>query len=140
MLTITPHISLKSSELKFTYIRAPGPGGQNVNKLATAVRLRFNVITSPSLPEAVRTRLIALAGNQLNQRGDLIIKATRFRTQERNKQDALTRLQQLIRRAATPRKKRKKTRPTASSMQKRLTTKKHQAKIKALRHKKSTEF
>lgn len=124
---------MNEAEIKFTFIRAPGPGGQNVNKVATAVQLRFDVKHSPSLSEHVRTRLLMLAGKQLTRTGELVIKASRYRTQERNKQDALDRLRELLRRAAIVPKKRKKTKPTLTSVQRRLTQKKLHAKIKSLR-------
>lgn len=127
------NIKLYSSELQFSFIRSPGPGGQNVNKVATAVLLRFNVMHSPSLPEAVRERLIALLGTKITTHGDLLIKASRYRTQERNKQDAIERLQTLLKRAAKVPKKRKKTRPTLASKERRLMNKKRQGKTKALR-------
>jgi ribosome-associated protein len=123
----------KSSEIQFTYIRAPGPGGQNVNKVATAVLLRFNLFHTSSLPESIRHRLLTLIGKKLTHEGDLLIKASRFRTQARNKQDALARLQTLLKRAAEPVKKRKKTMPTRASKQRRLDTKKIRAKSKSLR-------
>lgn len=99
---------LNPSEIKFSFIASPGPGGQNVNKVASGVQLRFNVRHSQSLPDDVRERLISLVGKKLTTQGELIIKATRFRTQERNKQDALDRLQDLIKRAAIPPKKTEK--------------------------------
>lgn len=131
-MTILPDIT----EIKFTFIRAPGPGGQNVNKVATAVLLRFNVIHSTSIPDDIRVRLLSIIGKKLTAQGDLLIKASRFRTQERNKQDALDRLQALLERAANPPKKRKKTKPTFASTQRRLDSKKIHAKHKSLRQNK----
>ncbi len=136
MIEITSNILLNESELTFVFVRAPGPGGQNVNKVATAVQLRFNVIKSPSLPEDVRRRLLLLIGKKITSQGELIIKASRHRTQERNKQDALNRLQELIRHAAVSPKKRKKTKPTFGSIQHRLAKKKLHAKRKLLRRNK----
>lgn len=133
MIKITPNLAVNDAEINITFIRAPGPGGQNVNKVATAVQLRFNVKYSASLPEAVRERLMALISNKLTVSGELIIKASRHRTQERNKQDALNRLKELLRRAAVPPKKRKKTKPTRASKERRLSTKKLHGKTKALR-------
>jgi ribosome-associated protein len=129
-------LKLISSEIKFSFIRAPGPGGQNVNKVATAAVLRFNVFHSPSLSEETKDRLLVLAGRKINQEGDLIIKAARYRTQERNKQDALERLAELINRASTVIKKRKKTMPTRSSTERRLKNKKTHGKNKVLRSQK----
>ncbi len=139
MIAVTQHISLKPTEIKFTFIASPGPGGQNVNKVATAVQLRFDVLHSPSLPESVRTRLIGLLGKKLTLQGELIIKASRFRTQERNKQDALDRLCELIKRAEIPPKKRKKTKPTFASKLRRLNTKKIQGGKKAMRRVKASD-
>jgi len=133
MIKITQHISLDLSEIKFSFISSPGPGGQNVNKVATAVQLRFDVLHSPSLQDDVRLRLIALLGKKLTRQGELIIKASRYRTQERNKQDAIERLCQLIKHAAYPPKKRKKTKPTFASKQRRLNIKKLQGEKKARR-------
>lgn len=133
MIKITPNLAINDSELHITFIRAPGPGGQNVNKVATAVQLRFNVKYSPSLPESVRERLIALISNKLTVSGELIIKASRYRTQERNKQDALNRLKELLQRAAVAPKKRRKTKPTRASKERRLSTKKWHGQTKALR-------
>jgi ribosome-associated protein len=136
MIKITGAFYLNESEVSFTFIRSPGPGGQNVNKVATAVVLRFNVMQSPSLSEVVRQRLMVLAGSKMTLEGDLVIKASRLRTQERNKQDALNRLVELLQRAATIPKKRRKTKPTYSSVQERLSSKKLKSKVKSLRGKK----
>lgn len=133
MIAITNSIFLNESELKFTFVTSPGPGGQNVNKVATAVQLRFNVLQSPSLPEPIRQRLLTVLASKLTTQGELIIKASRHRTQERNKMDALTRLVELLKRAAIPPKKRKKTKPTFSSVQRRLTKKKEHSTKKSLR-------
>lgn len=133
MIKISPDISLPESELKLTFIRSPGPGGQNVNKVATAIQLRFNLLHSPSLPDDLRLRLLVVLGNKITRQGDLIIKATRFRTQERNKQDAFDRLQSLLQNAAKVPKNRRKTKPTYGSTQKRLEKKKLHGKAKSLR-------
>jgi ribosome-associated protein len=135
LITITSRIALDEAEIKFEFIRSPGPGGQNVNKVATGVLLRFDVKNS-SLPKEVRERLLILLASRLTLKGELLIKATRHRTQERNKQDALARLKILVTRAAVPPKKRKKTRPTYASKQRRLDTKKIHSKTKSLRRNK----
>ncbi|CAN5265522.1 alternative ribosome rescue aminoacyl-tRNA hydrolase ArfB [soil metagenome] len=129
-------MKINQNEITFTFTRAPGPGGQNVNKLATCAQLRFDVMNSPSLSEAVKIRLLALAGNKSTLQGEVLIKASRYRTQERNKQDALERLEELILRASTTPKKRKKTKPTFSSTQRRLATKKQHGQTKSLRQSK----
>lgn len=136
MTPITSKFLLPESEIEFSFIRAAGPGGQNVNKVATAAQLRFNVLHSPSIPENTRTRLLLILKSKITSEGDLIIKANRYRTQERNKQDAIERLKELLKRAATPPKKRKKTKPTLASKQRRLATKKLHGKVKALRQRK----
>ncbi|HEY0442427.1 MAG TPA: alternative ribosome rescue aminoacyl-tRNA hydrolase ArfB [Xanthobacteraceae bacterium] len=135
MIRVTDSIALDESELDENFIRSSGPGGQNVNKLATAVQLRFDVRGSPSLPEEVRARLMRLAGRRLTQDGVLIITAQRHRTQERNRADALERLLELIRQATVRPKPRRPTRPTRASRLKRLDTKKRRASVKALRGK-----
>jgi ribosome-associated protein len=133
MIQITPEISLDESELSETFVRSSGPGGQNVNKLSTAVQLRFDVRCSPSLPDDVRSRLEHLAGKRLTRKGVLVIIAQRHRTQERNRQDARDRLLDLIRRAAVPPVPRRPTRPTRASRERRIETKKRRAGIKRLR-------
>lgn len=133
MIRITDQISIDESELTETFVRASGPGGQNVNKLATAVQLRFDVRHSPSLPTDVRARVAVLAGRRLTQDGVLVIIAQRHRTQERNREDARTRLVELIRQAAVPPKRRRLTRPTAASRERRIESKKRRSGIKRLR-------
>lgn len=133
MIEVTPDLSLDENEIQFEFIRATGPGGQKVNKVATAVQLRFDVHQSPSLPDDVRARLIGLARNRINEAGVLVINARRFRTQARNRQDAIDRLVNLIRSADEKPKLRKKTRPTFSSKQRRLRAKRRRAEIKRLR-------
>jgi ribosome-associated protein len=133
MIRITPDISVREAELKLDFIRASGPGGQNVNKVATAVQLRFDVFRSPSLLEDVRRRLVRIAGKRVSKEGVLLIDARRFRTQERNRQDAVERLVQWIRRAAEKPKKRIKTRPTLSSRERRLQGKRQRSETKRLR-------
>ncbi len=133
MIQITDRISIDEGELEETFIRASGPGGQNVNKLASAVQLRFDVRHSPSLPEAVRARLERLAGRRLTREGVLVITAQRHRTQERNRADARERLCELIREAATPPVPRRLTRPTRASKERRIESKKRRATIKGLR-------
>ena len=135
MIPVTKTIALDERELEERFIRASGPGGQNVNKLSTAVQLRFDVRHSPSLPEAVRERLEGLAGRRLTREGVLIITARRFRTQENNRADALKRLVELIRRAAEPVTPRKRTRPPKASRLARLESKRRRASEKGFRAK-----
>ncbi len=133
MIFITDAIALDENELQYDFVRAAGPGGQNVNKVATAVQLRFDVARSPSLPDEVRERLRRLAGRRLSEDGILIIDARRFRTQERNRQDALDRLVALIRQATEKPKPRRPSQPTAASQQRRLASKRRRGEIKRLR-------
>jgi ribosome-associated protein len=135
MIEITPEIALEESELAETFIRASGPGGQNVNKVATAVQLRFKVKGSPGLPQEVQERLLRLAGRRATAAGEIVIEAKRFRTREANRLDARTRLVRLVSRAAEKPKPRKKTRLPAAEKQKRLEQKKKRAEVKKLRGK-----
>lgn len=133
MIEVTPRIHLDEREIEERFIRASGPGGQNVNKLSTAVQLRFDARRSPALPEAVRLRLERLAGRRLTQDGVVVITAQRFRTQERNRADALERLVELIRRAAEAPAIRRPTRPTKASRVRRREGKARRSEVKSLR-------
>jgi ribosome-associated protein len=133
MLRIAPGIDLDERELEFSFIRASGPGGQNVNKVATAVRLRFDLRHSPSLPGDVRARAERLAGRRVTEEGILIIAAQRHRTQERNRAEALEKLLDVLRRAAVPPVPRRPTKPTAASRRRRHETKRRRGAIKTLR-------
>ena len=139
MLEITPTIQLDERELQFEYVRASGPGGQNVNKVATAVQLRFDVVNSPSLASDIKGRLIRLAGKRVNADGVLVIEAHRFRTQEANREDAIRRFVELVQRSSVAPKKRLKTNPTRSSREKRLKEKKNRGEVKKIRQDRSYE-
>ena len=133
MIRITDEIAIDDGEISETFVRASGPGGHNVNKLATAVQLRFDVRRSPSLPPDVRARMVRLAGSRLTQDGVLVLMAQRHRTQERNREDARERLIELIRQATVRPKPRRPTRPTAASRERRIEGKKRRAGVKRLR-------
>lgn len=140
MIPVTASIALDENELRLDFIRASGPGGQNVNKVSTAVQLRFDAAGSPSLPDEVRQRLLSLARGRITEKGELIIEARRFRTQAANRQDAIERLVQLIRKAAEKPAVRRATRPTLASKKRRLETKKRRSETKSLRRLKPPEI
>ena len=134
MIDITPSVQIDERELQIDFVRASGPGGQNVNKVATAAQLRFDVNAS-SLPDDVRARLVRLAGNRITSEGKLLIEAKRFRTQEQNREDAIQRLVELVRKALVKPKARKKTKPTRASKEVRLKEKKRKGDVKRMRNK-----
>ncbi len=133
MIRVTETILIPEGEIRERFIRSSGPGGQNINKVATAVQLRFDVRNSPSLPDAVRERLVRLAGRRMTGEGMLIIEARRFRTRERNREDARERLAGLIRKAAEPARLRRETRPTRKSRERRLEFKHQRSRVKQSR-------
>ena len=135
MLEITPSLHIDERDLQIEFVRASGPGGQNVNKVATAVQLRFDVHGS-SLAEEVKERLTRLAGKRITGEGVLLIEARRFRTQEQNREDAIQRFVELVRKSLVQPKPRKKTKPTAGSKEERLKEKKRKGEIKKLRQSK----
>jgi ribosome-associated protein len=132
-IQITPTFSLNPDELEFRFVRSPGPGGQNVNKVATTAQLRLDVVHSPSLPDALRARLLKLAGGRISTAGILLLEARRFRSQERNRMEAIARLVRLLRQAAQPPKLRRPTRPSASARRRRLEEKRKRGEVKRLR-------
>jgi len=133
MIRINESIALDDSELEERFVRSSGPGGQNVNKVSTAVQLRFDAAHSPALPPAIRARLMRLAGSRVTGTGTIIIIAERFRSQSRNRADALERLVELIRQAAQPVKRRRATVPTRASRVRRLDEKKRRGNLKRTR-------
>jgi ribosome-associated protein len=133
VLQCTPLIAIDEAELEESFVRASGPGGQNVNKLSTAVQLRFDVRRSASLPDAVAVRLMRLAGRRLTQDGVIVINAQRFRTQDRNRADARERLAELVAEAAVPPTPRRATRPTLASKKRRLDEKSRRSETKRMR-------
>ena len=133
MIRITAEIAIDEREIEERFSRASGPGGQNVNKVSSAVELRFDIAHSPSLPEDTRSRLIALAGRRVTQDGVLVIRAERFRAQKQNRDDAVQRLCDLVRKAAIAPKPRRKTRPSRAAKQRRLETKQRRSTVKRLR-------
>ncbi len=133
MIDVTQNIQLDEDELQFTFVRSSGPGGQHVNKVATAVQLRFNVMNSRCLPDDVRQRLITQAGKRITDAGILLIDARRYRSQERNRCDAVDRLREMIEKAAIQPKRRRKTRPSLESKRRRLEAKHRRGEKKKLR-------
>jgi len=133
MIRVTSGISIGEDELRFAYIRSPGPGGQHVNKASTAVQLRFDAALSTALSERVRRRVLMLAGNRRTSSGEIVIVARRFRSRERNRSDAVDRLVALIRRAAEKQKPRRPTKPSKAAHRVRLETKTRRSTVKKLR-------
>jgi len=130
MIKITDDIAIGEEEINLKFVRSSGPGGQNVNKVSTAVQLRFNVVGSPTLPADIRSRLMELAGNRITEEGVLVIDAQQYSTQERNRQAAIDRLVNLIKEASIPPKVRRKTKPSAGSKKRRLESKRRRSEIK----------
>ncbi|MEW6123346.1 MAG: alternative ribosome rescue aminoacyl-tRNA hydrolase ArfB [Pseudomonadota bacterium] len=132
-IEITPRLAIAEEELSFSFVRASGPGGQNVNKVSSAVQLRFDAWGSPSLPDGVKSRLGRVAGSRMTQDGVIVIHAQSFRSQDRNREDAIARLVEMIREAAYVAPPRRKTRPTLASKERRLAAKERRGNVKSLR-------
>jgi len=135
VIRLAPHIQVNEDEIEISFVRASGPGGQHVNTTSTAVQLRFDVQNSPALPEDVRQRLLRLGGSRVTEAGELVIDARRYRSQARNREDALERLRGLVLHACQRPKPRRKTRPTRPSKERRLHAKKQRGETKSLRRK-----
>ena len=133
MIEITDTISLDENEIQLDFVRSSGPGGQNVNKVSSAVQLRFDAAKSPALADGVRQRLRQISGRRMTSDGVLIIEARRYRSQERNREDAINRLTALLRQAAEKPRQRRRTKPSPAAKQKRLTSKRHRGEIKRRR-------
>jgi ribosome-associated protein len=133
MIPITDHIAIDPEEIEESFIRASGPGGQNVNKVSTAVQIRFNLMGSPSLPDDMKERAARIAGRKLTKDGVIVITAARFRTQERNREDAIARLVEILQAASVRPVMRRPTRPTLASKRRRLEEKTRRGAIKAMR-------
>jgi ribosome-associated protein len=133
MIHVTDSISLHENEIQLDFVRASGPGGQNINKVSSAVQLRFDAAKSSALSEEIRDRLKQISGHRMTADGILIIKAQRYRTQDRNREDAIHRLVTLIRQAAVKPRQRRRTKPSRAAKQKRLASKRHRGKIKRQR-------
>ncbi len=133
LIQITETLFITEEEIQLDFIRSAGPGGQNVNKVCTAVQLRFNVAQSAALSDELRHRLMKIAGSKMTENGVLVIKARRFRSQDKNRKDAIQRLVDLIRRAAVKPKTRRKTKPSPAAKERRLSTKKQRSEIKRRR-------
>lgn len=133
MLKISDELSIPDAEIEFSAIRAPGPGGQNVNKVSSAIHLRFDIAQSAALSDDIKERLLALNDRRISKSGVVVIKSSRFRNQEKNKEDALRRLTELVRKAFEVPKPRKKTRPSRLAREKRLEEKSRRSRLKQLR-------